>query len=297
MRRPSRPAASSPPRSPPGGCRPPRPGAADRGPPPRDRAGPDAAAAGPDRSRARPWTAGWRPWPAATRSPSARWSRRWAGTCRAARAAWWPASRPRCCAASSTRPDCPPGALTARSWTATCRWGRRGGAGPGTARRAWPSGTAGGCWPGGWAGCSPAPPTVSCCVTPARPAGRCPAPGPAAPQGSTRPAAAPTPSSGTSCCGADLREVTPRRLAPGHPVLAAQRWTGDPAHRSMTPGPRETATRSATWASSHPGCCARHRRPSSPAPARRRWPPGANGTSSHLLPGASRAGSRPPAPR
>jgi DNA-binding transcriptional ArsR family regulator len=27
-------------------------------------------------------------------------------------------------------------------------------------------------------------------------------------------------------CGADLREVTPRRLGPDHPVLAAQRWTG-----------------------------------------------------------------------
>ena len=26
-------------------------------------------------------------------------------------------------------------------------------------------------------------------------------------------------------CGTDLREVTPRRLGPGHPVLAAQRWT------------------------------------------------------------------------
>ena len=29
----------------------------------------------------------------------------------------------------------------------------------------------------------------------------------------------------TSCCGADLRQVTPGRLAPGHPALAAQRWT------------------------------------------------------------------------
>ena len=27
-------------------------------------------------------------------------------------------------------------------------------------------------------------------------------------------------------CGADLRQVTPTRLAPGHPVLAAQHWTG-----------------------------------------------------------------------
>ena len=29
-----------------------------------------------------------------------------------------------------------------------------------------------------------------------------------------------------NCCGADLRQVTPSRLAPGHPVLAAQHWTG-----------------------------------------------------------------------
>ena len=29
-----------------------------------------------------------------------------------------------------------------------------------------------------------------------------------------------------NCCGADLREATPRRLGPDHPVLAAQRWTG-----------------------------------------------------------------------
>jgi DNA-binding transcriptional ArsR family regulator len=29
----------------------------------------------------------------------------------------------------------------------------------------------------------------------------------------------------TSCCGADLRQVTADRLAPGHPVLAAQHWT------------------------------------------------------------------------
>ena len=29
-----------------------------------------------------------------------------------------------------------------------------------------------------------------------------------------------------NCCGADLREVTPQRLGPDHPVLAAQRWTG-----------------------------------------------------------------------
>src|SRR5208282_1395105 len=27
-------------------------------------------------------------------------------------------------------------------------------------------------------------------------------------------------------CGADLRQVTPTRLTPGHPVLAAQHWTG-----------------------------------------------------------------------
>jgi len=30
----------------------------------------------------------------------------------------------------------------------------------------------------------------------------------------------------TNCCGADLRQVTQSRLAPGHPVLAAQHWTG-----------------------------------------------------------------------
>ena len=101
-----------------------------------------------------------------------------------------------------------------------------------------------------------------------------------------------------NCCGADLREATPRRLAPGHPVLAAQRWTGDPAHARWHPARgKRRQPRSATWASSPPGCCARHRQPSSPASARRRWPPGAHGTSSHLLPGASRAGSRPPAPR
>ena len=29
----------------------------------------------------------------------------------------------------------------------------------------------------------------------------------------------------TSCCGADLRQATADRLAPGHPVLAAQHWT------------------------------------------------------------------------
>ena len=29
----------------------------------------------------------------------------------------------------------------------------------------------------------------------------------------------------TNCCSADLRQVTPSRLAPGHPVLAAQHWT------------------------------------------------------------------------
>jgi DNA-binding transcriptional ArsR family regulator len=29
-----------------------------------------------------------------------------------------------------------------------------------------------------------------------------------------------------NCCGADLRQVTPSPLQPGHPVLAAQRWTG-----------------------------------------------------------------------
>ena len=49
----------------------------------------------------------------------------------------------------------------------------------------------------GWAGPSPAPPTPSCCVIPARPACRPPAAALAKP-GSTRPAPAPTPSSGTS---------------------------------------------------------------------------------------------------
>jgi DNA-binding transcriptional ArsR family regulator len=45
-------------------------------------------------------------------------------------------------------------------------------------------------------------------------------------------------------CGADLREVTPRRLDPDHPALAAQRWTGTlltlddtrPAGNGVTPG-------------------------------------------------------------
>ena len=167
-----------------------------------------------------------------------------------------------------------------RSWTVTCRWGRCGAAGPGTARSAWPSGTAGGCWPGGWAGSSPAPPTASCCVTPARPAGRRPASGPAAP-GSTRPAAAPAPSSGTSTAARTCARQPLGRLAPGHPVLAAQHWTGALLALDDTRPAGHGAARSATWASSHPGCCARHRRASSPASAGRRWPPGANGTSSH----------------
>ena len=33
-----------------------------------------------------------------------------------------------------------------------------------------------------------------------------------------------------SYCGADLREVTPTRLAPGHPALTAQHWTGTCSH-------------------------------------------------------------------
>ena len=47
-----------------------------------------------------------------------------------------------------------------------------------------------------------------------------------------------------NCCGADLREATPRRLGPDHPVLAAQRWTGTllalddtrPAGNGVAPG-------------------------------------------------------------
>ena len=31
-------------------------------------------------------------------------------------------------------------------------------------------------------------------------------------------------------CGADLRQVTPARLTPGHPVLTAQHWTGILTH-------------------------------------------------------------------
>ena len=103
-----------------------------------------------------------------------------------------------------------------------------------------------------------------------------------------------------NCCGADLRQVTQSPLAPGHPVLAAQHWTGTlltvddtgPAGNGARPRPC-----SATWALPARGCCARHRQASSPASARTCWLPGANGTSSPLLPGASRAGSRPPAPR
>ena len=111
MRPPSRPAASWPPRSPPGGCRPPRPGAADRGPPPRERPGPDAAAAGPDRPGRGPRQLAGGP------GPPPPGHRRHAGRgaglahARPAPAAWWPASRPRCCAASSTRPGLPAGRL------------------------------------------------------------------------------------------------------------------------------------------------------------------------------------------
>ena len=57
-------------------------------------------------------------------------------------------------------------------------------------------------------------------------------------------------------CGADLRQVIP---AGSRPAVRCWPPSGGLAScsRSMTPGPRDTATRSATWASSHPGCCAR----------------------------------------
>ena len=109
------------------------------------------------------------------------------------------------------------------------------------------------------------------------------------------PGTSPTPSSGTTAAAR-----TCARLLRGGSTQIIRCWPPSagpgPCSPSMTPSPRETAAHPATWASSHPGCCARHRRPASPAPARWRWPPGANRTSSHL-PGASRAGSRPPAPR
>ena len=103
-----------------------------------------------------------------------------------------------------------------------------------------------------------------------------------------------------SRCGADLREATAHRLAPGSPALAAQDWIAT-LTAAAGAGPAQTApqpsTRSSTWASSPPGYCTRHQQPSSPASARRRWPPGAHGDSSHPRPAASRAGSRLPAPR
>ena len=101
----------------------------------------------------------------------------------------------------------------------------------------------------------------------------------------------------TNCCSADLRQATADRLAPGHPVLAAQHWTAALFSLDDTPSAGNRVGAVATWASSPPGCCARHRGATSPAPARKRWPPGANGTSTHLPPAASPAGSRPPAPR
>ena len=219
MRRSSRRAASWPPPSPPGGR---LPG------PARQAAGRRLVSAPPRTlplrirsSRARPWTAGWRPWPAATRSPSARWSRRWAGACPPALAAWWPAFRPRCCAASSTRPGCPPGAWTARSWTATCRWGRCGGAGPGTARRALAERD--GRWLLAWRlGWTFACTTHASCSTPARPAGRPPAAAPAAPG-----------SPPGSCANTiKLTQVLRRRPAPGDPgpaLRARQSGAGRPA--------------------------------------------------------------------
>jgi DNA-binding transcriptional ArsR family regulator len=41
----------------------------------------------------------------------------------------------------------------------------------------------------------------------------------------------------TSCCGADLRQVTADRLTPGHPVLAAQHWTAALTALDDTPSP------------------------------------------------------------
>ena len=103
-----------------------------------------------------------------------------------------------------------------------------------------------------------------------------------------------------NCCGADLRQVTRAGSRPATrcwpPSIGPARCSPSmtPGRPEMTPCPRPC---SATWALSARGCCARHRQASSPASARTCWLPGTNGTSSPLLPGASRAGSRPPAPR
>ena len=67
----------------------------------------------------------------------------------------------------------------------------------------------------------------------------------------------------------------------------------------MTPGPRETASRPTLGDLGIVASWVLRQAPAAQFAdsARRRWPPGANGTSSHLLPAASPAGSRPPAPR
>ena len=64
---------------------------------------------------------------------------------------------------------------------------------------------------------------MSCYATPARPAGRPPAAAPAG-AGLNPPGTCANTIKRNNCCGADLRQATPTRLAPGHPVLAAQHW-------------------------------------------------------------------------
>ena len=102
-------------------------------------------------------------------------------------------------------------------------------------------------------------------------------------------------------CGADLRQVTPTRLTPGHPVLTAQHWTGALTAVSDTgPGGNGASPRDAL---SDLGIVASWVLRQAPAAQFAGLGPAAlaawraRGTSSHLLPAASRAGSRPPGPR
>ena len=101
----------------------------------------------------------------------------------------------------------------------------------------------------------------------------------------------------TNCCGADLRQATADRLAPGHPVLAAQHWTGTLLSLDDTGAGRKRRPPSRAQ---RPG----HRRllgaaPGTGRPVRRPRPAGAGrlarmGPAAHLLPGRQ-PGRFPPA--
>ena len=93
----------------------------------------------------------------------------------------------------------------------------RGGPGarmgcPGTARPAWTGRAAGGCRPGGCRGCSPAPATGYCHVTPAPAAAACPG-GYAGAAGLNPPGGRASSITPGSCCGTGLTPVPAQRRA------------------------------------------------------------------------------------